>query len=237
MAVTPKADKAADDDPDEAEAQHIAGQLDLDFLAAASTILGPIYEAQAKASAAQALNQVQAVVNVNGDIEALLDQADERAIAWAQDHAASIVGKKLIGGELVDNPDSKWVIDDASRDMLKDTIKKALEEGWSKDQLANAIQNDVFGEERADMIAQTELAFAHSASNRIGWKASGRVVGKYSILSSDHETPDECDDNAEAGVIPIDDLYPSGDEGYPFHVRCECAEVAVLDPDALLEAA
>ena len=136
----------------------------------------------------------------------------------------------------MDNPDSKWVIDDATRDMLKDTIKDALTEGWSKDKLAKAIQSDVLGEERAGMIAQTELAFAHSASNRIGWKATGRVKGKYSVLSSDHETPDECDDNADAGVIPIDDLYPSGDEGYPFHVHCECVEVAVLD-DGMEEAA
>lgn len=236
MAVTPKASKAADDDPDDAEAQHIASQLDLDFLDKAPDALLPVYTQQAQASAAQALNQVAAVAKVKGDLDDLLSQADVKAIAWAKEKAAAMVGKRLVGDELIDNPDSKWVIDDASRDMLKDQIKQALDEGWSKDKLADAIQSDVFGEDRADAIAQTELAFTHSASNRIGWKESGVVKGKYSQLSSDHDVLDVCDDNEDAGVIPIDDLYPSGDEGYPFHVRCECVEIAVVNPDDLQEA-
>ena len=230
-----KADDGEDDSAN--EAAKIADGLDLTFLESLPADLLPLYKKMAQASARQALKQVAGVAQVKGDLDTLLSQADSKAITWAQDKAAAMVGKKLVDGVLVDNPDSKWIITDTTRAMLKEKIGAALKEGWSKDKLAKAVTGDVIGKSRARMIAQTELAFTHSAGNRIGWQGSTRVKGRYSILSSDHDVPDVCDDNAAAGVIPLGDAYPSGDDGYPFHPRCECAEVAVLDDEALEEAA
>ena len=205
--------------------------MDLAWINDLSETLEPLYVEMSKASAAQALRQIAGKATIKGDLSSLLKQADARAIDWAKDRAASMVGKKWIDGALVDNPNSKWVIEDATRDMLREKIGTALEKGWTKDQLAKSVE-DVFGRERARNIAQTELAFAHSASNRIGWGTSGRAKSRYSLLSDDHVGPDVCDDNADAGEIPMGDLYPSGDEGYPFHPRCGCAEVVVIgDPD------
>jgi len=217
--------------------ENIADGLDLAFLNELPNELGPLYVEMATASAAQALHQVSAVAKVRGNLADLLKQSDKKAIAWAENKAASMVGKKWIDGELVNNPDSKWVIEDSTRDMLRGKINQALKEGWSKDKLAKRITGDVIGKDRADLIAQTELGFAHSAGNQIGWATSGRIKGRYSILSADHEIEDVCDDNAAAGVIPMDEPYPSGDEGYPFHPGCFCVEVAVLDDSALEEAA
>jgi len=33
---------------------------------------------------------------------------------------------------------------------------------------------------------------------------------------------DICQDNADAGYIPIDDEFPSGDDGTPGHPNCRC---------------
>ena len=45
-----------------------------------------------------------------------------------------------------------------------------------------------------------------------------------------------CDDNADAGPIPLDQPYPSGDDGYPFHVNCNCVEATIIDPDQMAKA-
>ncbi len=225
-----------DQDEDELEAAYIARRLDLAFLKDMMAATTTIYEDLAQDSAEQALRQVAAVADIGGSLDDLLNVAHERAIAWADDHAAEIVGKTLVGGEWVDNPDAKWVIDDATRDMLQGNIKGALAEGWSRAQLEKAITTDTLGPARAETIARTELSFAHSNGTRIGWQASGLARLKYSILSMDHEHEDECDDNADAGPIPLDQPYPSGDDGYPFHVNCNCVEATIIDPDQMAKA-
>lgn len=230
--IVAKADGEEDDtDP----ADGIADQLDLAFAAGIAESITPILKEMVQVSAAQALNQVAAVAKVNTTLDDLLDQADVKAIAWAEVHGAQMVGKTIVDGELVDNPDSRWVIEDATRDMIRDKISQALKEGWSKDKLARQLsdgKDSPLSIGRARNIAQTELGFAHSEGNRIGWATSGRIIGRYSVLSADHVGPDVCDDNAEAGIIPMDEPYPSGDEGYPFHPGCECVEIAVLDDEA-----
>lgn len=179
----------------------------------------------AKYGAYRALGQV----GVSGkDITKLVD---EDAVKWAQERSAELVGMKYIDGELVENPNPKWPITDSTREYLRGTVASAVEEGWSPQKLAKEIADKPeMWDKRADTIARTELGFAHTNGNLIGWKNSGVVSGKRSFMigREAHTGADPCPGNADAGVIPLDDAFPSGDQGPPYHPRCVCALVPVV---------
>ena len=82
--------------------------------------------------------------------------------------------------------------------------------------------------ERALLIARTEISDALSEGNLQSWKASGVVEGKEWVLGSEHGVPDICDENAAAGVIPIDATFPSGDDRPTAHVQCVCDLLPVV---------
>lgn len=164
----------------------------------------------------------------------LLSLVSERAEEYARQRAAELVGKKYNSyGELVDNIDAEWAITDSTRDMLRDTITSAFEEGLSPQELADKIVADyAFSAKRAKTIARTELARAHVAAAIDSSKQSGVVNGKSSILASEHDIDDTCDDAQAEGVIPLDEDFENGEPGPPFHPNCECALVFELDePD------
>jgi Phage portal protein/Phage Mu protein F like protein len=215
------ASKAAGDDNSK-QAQEIADAIQLDFFTELIPKVKVALQSAAKDSAKAAL------VQVGGDLDAMLDQVDEAAVKWAGEHAAEMVGMKYVGGQLVENPDAAYSIEASTRDMLKSQINQALTEGWSKDTLGKAITEGPFSDSRADTIAQTELQMAHATANMDGWRASGQVSGKQWLLSDDHEPFDECDANEYQGVIGLDEDFDSGDDTAPAHPNCWCSVVAVL---------
>lgn len=154
------------------------------------------------------------------DMTELLSQASEEAIAWAEQRAANLVGMRVLeDGTIVPNPNSQWAIDETTRGGIRDLVEEAERKGWSNDKLAEELHDAfAFSESRAEMIARTETAFADVEGNRIGWRASGVVIGQEWGLSSD-PCP-ECVENAEAGIIGLDQEFPNG--GPPAHPRCEC---------------
>lgn len=170
-----------------------------------------------------------AFAQIDFDDRAIVNQVNQLAVEWAENRAAELVGKNLVDGRWVDNPNSKWTIDAATRDYLRADVTQAVDEGWSTQQLADALEeNFAFSESRAEMIARTEIAKADVEGNLMAYRESGVVEGKESILGSEHGDPDECDDNAAAGVIPLDEPFPSGDMGPPYHPRCVCDVLPVL---------
>lgn len=215
----------ADDNDDDNDSDNISDQLDLNFFAAIPGEIEDLLQEMAQTSSRQAL------VQVGADVQILLKQADEAAINWAHDHAAEMVGRKFDGaGNLIDNPNAAYSIEDSTRNMLRELIDKALNEGWSKDTLASEIGQGPFSDSRADKIAQTELSFAHNKANLIGWQQSGVVDQKRSLLSADHTIEDECDENADAGWIALDDEFPSGDDQPAFHPNCHCGIISRKAP-------
>ena len=116
-----------------------------------------------------------------------------------------------------------------TRENLRLVISSAVEEGRSADELADNIEEAfAFSESRARTIARTELASAHVQGNVEGWRETKEVEGKQSILGDLHPQEDECDENAEAGTIPLDDDFPSGQPFPPYHPNCMCDVVPVL---------
>lgn len=156
------------------------------------------------------------------------------AVALANKRAAEMVGKKWIGGELVDNPNAEWVITDATRDYLRTVIEQAIKEGWSTQKLRQTIiDNTAFSPDRADLIARTEMAAAHVDGNMISYRRSGVVHGKKWLLAT-NPCP-VCEKNASVGIIPLDQEFPSGDDAAPAHPRCECDVAPITDKNRIGE--
>jgi len=164
-----------------------------------------------------------------------LDLANERAERYAHNRAAEMVGMKWEGDVLVENPNPHWAIDESTRSMLNTTVATAIEEGWSNDKLADAIEeNAAFSYDRAKMIARTETAMADVQGNLEAYKAAtaaGVTVYKQWITANDDLVSEDCRINGESEALPLDGIFPSGVGEPPDHPNCRCDIMPVLFTD------
>ena len=164
----------------------------------------------------------------------IVDQVNERALAFAQERAAELVGMRQTADGWIPNPNPKWAITESTRGLIASDIVTAIEEGWSTARLAEQLAGAyAFSAARAETIARTETNRANNVGNLIGYRASGVVLGK--LWLAGNVLPGSIDDlpcpicriNADAGVIPIDDPFPSGADSPPQHPNCRCAVAPV----------
>jgi hypothetical protein len=210
----------ADDSSDE-----IANQIDLDFQA-----LIALTSKQLTAAAAEGVTDAQNKISNQG-VEIDFDIMGI-AKGVGDYRAAELVGMRYDGnGDLVPNPNAKWAITDGTRDLLAGDIDTAFKEGWTTDQLANALEeNYAFSESRANTIARTEIARADMEGSMQAYRDSGVVAAKKWLLA---EEPCEiCQANAEDGIIDLDELFSSGDDAAPAHPNCECDVSPVVEDDS-----
>lgn len=164
----------------------------------------------------------------------LVDQVNEKAVETARQFAAELVGMRYDeNGDLVEAARAEYRIDESTRDMIRDTIADGLEENIGTDAIAEAIMDSTgFSEERADLIAHTEIARANSMAAVEGYRGARDDLGvnvKKEWLVSDEPCP-ICVDNEADGAIDLDDDFSSGDGEPPAHPNCECAiSPVVLD--------
>jgi hypothetical protein len=211
---------------DETPADEIAEALDLAALDGLAVPVAEQLESVAGAGARDALKSLEITD------KKLFSLANENAAAYARDRGAELVGRLWVDGELVENPDARWAITDSTRDMLRDLIERAYTEGMTPAQLKTEIQaSTAFSPARAKLVAKTETAKASVQGTVEGWKASGMVEGKQSLLSDDHDIDDECNDAAEDGAIGVDEDFSTGDDGPPYHPGCNCSLIAVMVKD------
>lgn len=183
---------------------------------------GPILGDMAADGAGEALAQL----NFEG---ASLDLVNEAAVVWAQQHAAELVGKRLLkDGTIIDNPGAKWRIDEKTREGLQKLVTQAMKDGWSNDRLASEIRSSTtFGAERAETIARTETAKADVEGNLIGYRAAGVTRKRWLLAQSDFCAA--CAGNSEQGAIGMDKAFQSGAMAPPAHPRCRCDVLPVLE--------
>lgn len=199
------------------EGEQIAQALRLAGFEALADALADIFTDLVKDAGRQALTQLDM-----NDAK-LVELVNDRAVAWAQEHAAELVGKKWVKGKLVDNPNAAYRIDQVTRDGVQSLVTQAVNEGWSNDRLASALKGSyAFSASRAELIAVTETAFADVAGNMIAYEESGVVVGKKWIVGSAEKLCEICAENAAQGVIPFDKQFASGRLAPPAHPRCRC---------------
>ena len=144
----------------------------------------------------------------------IFDQINDRAAAWAEDRAAELVSQ----------------VDETTRDAIRDAVADGLAEGLTAAEIADRIADvgeagvGAFSDERAALIANTEIANANSAGALDGYRAardSGVDVLKEWL--TDDDPCFVCQENADAGPIALDDTFPSGDDAPSAHPRCLCA--------------
>jgi uncharacterized protein with gpF-like domain len=126
-------------------------------------------------------------------------------------------------------------INDTTRDYLRTVITQGVKEGWSYEKVAQAITDryEEFAvgkpqdhiDSRAHLIAITEIGDAYTA----GQMAAGRELADAGIDmekawsdSGDEKVTDGCRENADAGWIPLDDPFPSGDDRPLRFPGCRC---------------
>lgn len=197
-AVRTKATKADADSEDVDAVEIDLGPLGL-LYAEFTSVLGDT----AKAGADRAVREFQSD---------MFDLAQDNAAAWALDHA----------GELISDDGAEGILSESTRAMLRRTIADAFDQGLTADDLANQLSDDyAFSEERADLIAETELRTADSNGYLEGAKATGLELQKHWIAEPD--CCDDCQENEDAGFIDLDDEFPSGDDAPQAHPHCRCA--------------
>jgi len=223
-----KADSLAKATPEEeAEAERIAAEIadalemgDAELLV---TLLDEVTTTAVRDGVEQTLGKMGLP-----DTNELFDRVDDYAVRWAEERSAELVGKRWIDGELEDNPNARMRIDETTRLMLRQTIADGLMDGFTMEEIA-ATLNDLFpfSEERAELIAATEINRAHSEGALKAAKDARDDLGIQSTkawIVADTPCP-ICDANHEQGWIPLDDPFQSGDDASPAHPSCRCAIV------------
>jgi HK97 family phage portal protein len=199
---------------EQSEADHIMREVELDWAGLVATV-----ENSLEVTAHESANATAEVLGANGRMGAIFQEA----VDYAKARSAEMVGLKWVDDVLVDNPAAQYSINQTTRDEIRSLIVKALEEGMTPAEVEKAIrQLGAFSASRAAMIAQTELSAAHVQGALAAAKHSRVATKKYSMLGSQHDADDECDDNVAAGDIGIDESFPSGHSGPPFHPNCVC---------------
>lgn len=210
-------------------AERIAQSVDLSGL----DVLVDVTAEEIESLVRDTSGRVLAQLGVN-DRSELVDQVNERAVEMANERAAELVGKRWVGGELVDNPNAEYRIDEGTRDMIRRAIADGLDQNDGLDDIVGAIQDLGFSEERADLIARTEIARANSDAALVGYQAAESVgvsVRKLWLLG---ENPCPiCEANAEQGPIDLDEEFESGDDAPPAHPNCLCDIAPVVDEDTI----
>lgn len=140
------------------------------------------------------------------------DATDENAIQWAHDHAA-----ELATG-----------ISDTSRERIANAIERAVA-GDGIDAAYDDILAAVGDEDRADMIARTEVMTAANEGQREGWDQAVEA----GLLPDDSKVEwiatsgccDDCDE-LDGETRDIDGEYDDADagDGPPLHPNCRCTE-------------
>ena len=117
-------------------------------------------------------------------------------------------------------------LNDETRDLMRNTIEKAIKEKRGIDGLARDLRRtfDNMSKVRAEVIARTETCDALESAFMDRAKDMG-VSGKEWIVTDPCPI---CEANGDAGAIPLDQAFPSGDMRPPAHPNCRCALAPVI---------
>lgn len=155
--------------------------------------------------------EAQELVGVTGsETFDFMNYRDPNAVLWAEKHAAELLTRDGAGGELAD----------ATRNMIRRTLVKAVAGGLTDTQIAALLEQDyAFSRDRAELIARTEVQNAAGSGAYEGAQRVGMKVKKWLTSNNDNACP-LCLANEAAGWIAIDKAFPAGAEAPLQHPRC-----------------
>jgi 8-oxo-dGTP pyrophosphatase MutT (NUDIX family) len=159
--------------------------------------------------------------------------------SWAKGHLAitqsqykDLVGdevEKVIESSLIPLWKAAWDLGYESAESLlhgdheprdnqgRDAFIATQGKHWAQHIARTGIRNALV---RSEMIARTEVARAQSAAALECYRKYG-VSYKHLLVAPD-DVCEKCRADEEAGVIPLNAAFPSGDLGAPVHVNCRC---------------
>lgn len=159
-------------------------------------------------------NQVHVLAEADGDLADPIGWTAEYASEWAATHT-----DELITG-----------LDETTLQQISDAVATGIIDQLGVDGTAKLIQQavDDMSTWRAEMIAATEMNDAMSQAF-LQKLVNAEVEYKQWILGPD-PCP-ECEENADASPIPMDEDFPSGDDAPPAHPNCVCALAGARAPE------
>lgn len=144
----------------------------------------------------------------------------------ARKQTAELVGKKVDSdGTIIDNPKAEYQISETTRTQIRESIRTSISLGEDKAGAVGRLTKTLKDPRRAELVAQTESVNGYQGG-MLNYALAAGADGKQSqYLGPAHgKRPDICGVNADAGVIGINDEYPSGHQHPAFHPRCRCGE-------------
>ena len=208
-------------------AKIITDGLDFGEWSGLSDVVEPIIRRAAEDGAVAALLHVMPDPAVG-----MVTNIRSRAVKWAHDRAAEMVGMKWVGGELIQNPAAEWQITEGTREMIRAQVVEAMRNGDSVQELAGRLkESHAFSNTRARTIARTETAMADGMGNLIGWEETGLVSGKQWLTAEDDKVSEICNTNGDMGVIGLHEHFAHGSLTIPGHPNCRCTVIPVLAED------
>lgn len=156
-------------------------------------------------------------------------------VSQAYEDAGTVIGMDIAFD--LDMPEVQEVLGDlallirdvteTTRDEIRALIGKQADEGWSLDQLADAIleRGEIASKTRATLIARTESATAYSRGALLAYETSGVVSGTEWLLG-----PEPCPVCQPLGgkIAKLGKEFASGIAHPPAHPDCTCAIAPVL---------
>ena len=110
-------------------------------------------------------------------------------------------------------------------DRIGTALSRSLSKGDTAKETAKAINAIIADPQHALTIAQTEMSRAMSVASRDSYESAKVEQVEWLVA----EGCEDCQDNADASPIGIDDTFPSGDSEPPAHPNCMCALAPVFD--------
>jgi len=123
-------------------------------------------------------------------------------------------------------------VDNTTKDKIAKIVSGGRKAGLSPNEIQKEITKRIkeISPERAGLIVQAETANAIGTVEIITAKQNG-IDKKEWITSGDDLVSEGCIENEDAGPIPIEDSFPSGDQAPPRHPRCRCYLQEVIPDD------
>src|SRR5208282_5208000 len=120
----------------------------------------------------------QVASNLGAPLASTIADAMPEAKQQADDRAAEMVGFDLEDdGSLTESLTPSWAISTTAKDDVLATLKQAVAEDWSPQQLESVLQASVvWTPEHGDLIADAEISRQQELGHLASWIASGKVL-------------------------------------------------------------
>jgi len=110
-------------------------------------------------------------------------------------------------------------------DRIGTALAKGLEQGFTAKETAKMIDVIIDDPQHALTIANTEMSRAMSVASRDAYENASVEQVEWLVA----EGCDDCQENADASPIGIDETFPTGDSEPPAHPNCMCALAPYYD--------